>query len=369
MINYKGFTAAELGIDYERIISENNLRFYDVRTTDAIRVYGLYDYKNTARYMRMPENVAKNVSESVKNLNFHTAGGRLRFVTTSEYIAFKMTHEHLCNIIFSNPIGVAGFDIYIKKDGKDTYFSSMSSLIGWDTKTPHEPENGTWNISYLPKGRKEITINMPIHQAINDLYIGLDSTAELSPREDYTYERPVLYYGSSITQGFCASRPGMAYESLISRRLDTNFINLGFSGSAKAEDAIIEYLASLDCSVFVLDYDHNAPTPEHLAATHEKLYLHFRETHPDTPVIMLSKPNIFAEPAEDNVNIKRREIIFKTYTNAYRRGEKVIFIDGASLFEGEMRSDCTVDLTHPNDLGMSRMADIIGKAVKHALSM
>ena len=161
----------------------------------------------------------------------------------------------------------------------------------------------------------------------------------------------------------------MAYEAIISRELDANYTCLGFGGSAKAEDAIIEYLSAIDCSVFVLDYDHNAPNEEYLAATHEKLYLRFRGTHPDTPVIMLSKTNIFCKHHMVENDLKRREIIFNTYTNAYRRGEKVIFIDGASLFEGDMRFDCTVDLTHLNDIGMVRMADVIGKAVKHALSM
>ena len=368
MINYKGCTATELGIKNERITSLDNLRFYDVRETDDFRVYGLYDYKNTSRYMRMPVEVAENVNEGVKNWNYSTAGGRIRFVTTSNYLAFKTKHDHLYNLIHAAPIGVAGFDVYIKRNGKDTYAGSIAPLMNWDPKIPWA-DSDSYNIINLPEGRKEITLNLPYLQGMCDLYIGLDSTSELSRHEDYKYERPVLYYGSSITHGFCASRPGMTYESLISRKLDTNFINLGFSGSAKGEDTMIEYLASLDCSVFVLDYDHNAPNPEHLAATHEKLYLRFRETHPDTPVIMLTKPNIFANPIEDEANLRRREIIFTTFNNAYDRGEKVIFIDGYSLFGDDMRDDCTVDLTHPNDLGMTRMANVIGKAVEHALSM
>ncbi len=366
MINYKGFTAAELDVDFEPITKEENLRFYDVRTTDAIRVYGLYDYKNTNRFMRMPKEVADNVNEYIReNHNYSTAGGRIRFVTTSAYLAFRVTIPHLNNVINSNPIAVAGFDIYIKKNGKDTYYSSVSPY----TNIQYSPENVIWNIQALPEGIKEIPINMPHHQPMNELYIGLDSTAELYPREDYTYEKPVVYYGSSITQGFCASRPGLAYPSLISRRLDTNFVNLGFAGSARGEDTIADYLSTLDCSVFVLDYDCNAPDPEHLDKTHEKLYLKFREKHPDTPVIIVSRPHIFINHEMYAECLERREIIFKTYINAYRRGEKVIFIDGATLFDGELYYDCVADITHPTDLGMVRMADVIGKAVKHALSM
>ena len=127
-----------------------------------------------------------------------------------------------------------------------------------------------------------------------------------------------------------------------------------------------EYIAGFDMSAFVLDYDHNAPSAEHLKNTHEKLYLAFRKTHPDTPVIMVSKPDI---NLRDNAQLDRRDIIRTTYENARRRGEKVLFVDGYSLFAGEMREDCTVDGCHPNDLGFSRMADVIGKAVDFALTM
>ena len=129
---------------------------------------------------------------------------------------------------------------------------------------------------------------------------------------------------------------------------------------------MIDYLAKQDCSVFVLDYDHNAPNADHLRNTHEKLYLAFRETHPDTPVIFVTKPDFWPHGSG---NAARRDVIYTTYNNARQRGEKVIFIDGYSLFAGEMREDCTVDGCHPNDLGMTRMADVIGKAVEFALTM
>ncbi|MBE6612979.1 MAG: hypothetical protein E7632_10850, partial [Ruminococcaceae bacterium] len=252
--------------------------------------------------------------------------------------------------------GASGFDLYVKRGGREVFTGLFNP--------PAVYENGFDSIVWLGDGVKEVTINFPNYHYVTDLYLGLDCTSELSRRGDYRYEQPVLYYGSSITQGAAASRPGMSYEAIISRRLDCNYVNLGFSGNAKGEDAIIDYLAAQDCSVFVLDYDHNAPTVEHLQATHEKLYLAFRKTHPETPVIMVSKPDI---RLENHYDILRRDVIMRTYQNAMERGEKVVFIDGYSLFAGEMRDDCTVDTCHPNDLGMSRMADVIGRAVDSAL--
>ena len=129
---------------------------------------------------------------------------------------------------------------------------------------------------------------------------------------------------------------------------------------------MIEYLVSQDPAVFVLDYDHNAPNAEHLAATHEKLFLAFRAAHPDTPVIIVSQPDCDYREASD----ERRAIIRRTYENALRRGDKrVRYVDGAELFGKEDRDACAVDLCHPNDLGFYRMAQTILPVLKECLSM
>ena len=183
-------------------------------------------------------------------------------------------------------------------------------------------------------------------------------------RKQYALEKPVLYYGSSITQGGCASRPGNAYQAMISRRLDADFINLGFSGNAKAETVMCEYLASLDASVFVCEYDHNAPNADHLAKTHRPLYETYRAAHPDVPIVFVTKPD-FHPGTEDE---RRRRIVIDTYEYALSVGDrKVSFVDGAHLFDGPFADSCTVDGCHPNDLGFFRMAQKIGDAVEAAL--
>ena len=260
--------------------------------------------------------------------------------------------------------GTAGLDLYAKRSGRDSWCASYRLLEDYTggsmalVRWLHGDKN--------ERGEYEVTVNMPVYAGVSRLLIGLAPDATLTRRGDYRVENPVLFLGSSITQGGHVSRPGMAYEALISRRLDCNFVNLGFAGACKAEDAMIEYIAAQECSVFVLDYDHNAPNAAHLAATHEKLYLAFRATNPTTPVVIVSKPDAWLWSADAQV---RRDIIYRTYNNARARGEKVVFVDGHSLFGGELREECTTDGCHPNDLGMSRMADVIGKAVDFALSM
>ena len=144
-----------------------------------------------------------------------------------------------------------------------------------------------------------------------------DADAELEPAEDYTYTKPILYYGSSITQGGCANRPGTSYQAIIHRSIDADYINLGFSGSCLAEDAMLDYISNLDMSVFVYDYDHNAPTPEFLEKTHEPFYKKLRERRPDLPIIMVSAPTMTG-----GMWTVRREHIKSNYEKGIAAGDK-----------------------------------------------
>lgn len=364
----KGLTAAELNIKDEKILDAAELRFLDVRETEELRVYGLYDYKNGDHFRRMPEDVAEMVSEGVRDLNLQTAGGRVRFITDSEVMAIKGFFPKYNIISNMSPTGSSGFDVYISKNGKEKYLGIVRPF-GVPIFAPYNFGTGTEGILKLPKGKKQITVNLPLHNPIDKLYIGLAEGSTVEKSIDYRYEKPVLYYGSSITQGLCASRPGMAYEAQISRMFDCNFINLGFAGRCLGEPCMADYIASLDPSVFVYDYDHNSTRHQQYIETHEALYLKFREKHPNTPVIFVGRPDFWlkgylnAPLPETN-----REVLYDTYIKAHNRGEKVYYVDGYSLFDGEDREECTVDLIHPNDLGMYRMACNIGRYVEAALA-
>jgi len=356
MKNKHHYTCKDLSITNEKILEIPDMRFYDVRRTPEMRIYGLMDAKDGKRFCRIPEEVAEKANSGVVIQNYKTASGRVRFVTTSDHIALK-TYVGIANRTLNmSPLGEGSYDVYVKMSGKETFVRGF---------TPPVPcPDGFDGILQLPKGEKEVTLYLPNYRGVNDLYIGLDGDARLSRHPDYKIEKPIIYCGSSITQGGCASRSGLSYESIICRKLDCNYINLGFSGSFKAEDAMIEYIATLDASVMVFDYDHNAPTAEHLERTHERLYLAYREAHPDTPVVFVGRPDFRIDLPAFAV---RRRVISTTYENARKRGERVYFVDGQSLFAGDMREDCTVDGTHPNDIGMKRMADVIGEIIQLAL--
>jgi len=174
----------------------------------------------------------------------------------------------------------------------------------------------------------------------------------------------VVAESSSITQGACASRPGNCYQNIITRRLDCDYINLGFSGSAKAEPEIAEYIAGLDMSLFVYDYDHNATKLEYLQDTHERMFKTIRERQPDLPIVMVSKP----APKPTEAVIKRRDVIMQTYLNARAAGdEKVWFVDGSTMLQLFGGDNGTVDGVHPNTLGMMCMAQTIGDVMARIL--
>lgn len=320
---------------------------------EPFRIHGLVKTAPNA-WRRMPECVAEKVSEGVKRLNFHTAGGRVRFRTDSEYVALRAKPREPGGMPHMAMTGITGCDLYA-----DGIFAGC-----------YRPENMSGaiyeGVIALRPGMKEITINLPLYNGLANLAIGLDKNAALAEPKPYVSELPVVFYGSSITQGGCASRPGNSYQAILSRALDMEYTNLGFSGCGRAEDAMIEYVADLSMHALVLDYDHNAPTPQYLQMTHERFYRAVREKHPDMPILLLSKPDIdtpFTDAPE------RRAIIEATYRSAVEAGDgHVWFLGGEKLFEGENRWDCTVDGTHPNDLGFHRMAAAILPVLKEMLA-
>lgn len=163
------------------------------------------------------------------------------------------------------------------------------------------------------------------------------------------------------------SHPGNSYQNIISRRLNIDYINLGFSGSAMGEPAMAEYMATIPMSVFVSDYDHNTPTYEHLTKTHFALYETIRKKNPDLPYVMVTRPDYWNH-MDIEERLKRRHHIIDNYNKALALGDKnVYFIDGKEFFAGKYADMCTVDGTHPNDLGFALMAYRIGAVLEKIL--
>ena len=336
----------------ETKIEKQGLKFFDA-LAEPFKIYGVY-YQD-GKFRRIPEEVAKNTSTGVLGLHANTAGGRVRFVTNSSYVAINALMERASKMPHFAFTGSIGFDLYA--DGE-----FIRSFV-----PPANISDGYESLIELGGAKtREITINFPLYSNVRRLYIGLDENSEITASADYINSLPVVYYGSSITQGGCASRPGASYQSIISRRFNIDYVNLGFSGNARAEDAIVDHMASLDMAMFVLDYDFNAPNVEHLRATHEKTYKKIRAAHPDIPIIMMSRPKqVITEEF-----VERKKIIHTTYVNARLNGdENVYFIDGFDLM-ALCGDEGTVDSVHPTDFGFASMAKAVGDLIeKHGLHL
>ena len=319
------------------------LEYFDVRET-PFKVWGLM-YEDDS-FCRLPDAVAKATNDGVYALHEHSAGGRVTFRTNSRYVAISAKMRSVARFSHFTACGFAGFDIYEKTQYLGTY------------QPPYLIENGFGGLITLETNEdRDLLIHFPLYSAVESLYIGLEKGASLEAYNPYRDIPPIVYYGSSITQGGCASRPGNAYQAKLSRELSVDHINLGFSGSARGEDVMAEYIASLPMSAFVLDYDHNAPSVEHLEKTHERFYKIIREKNPTLPIVFASCPD-FWKPMKAGQRAKelRRAVVMDTYVRNYKEDENIYFVDGASFYQNTDIDYCTVDNCHPNDCGFYFMA-------------
>ncbi len=336
----------------EAQIKRDGLSFYNI-DSDPFCIYGIF--REGHKYRRIPEELAKSVSDGVYSLHANTAGGRVRFKTDSKSISIIAKMENAGRMPHFAITGSAGFDLYTKGDEGYDYYKTFVP--------PFDISDGYESTVCFPDNKmRDITVNFPLYSDVCELLIGIEDTAVLREGDKYADAAPMVYYGSSITQGGCASRAGSAYQGFVSRRFDRDFINLGFSGNARAEDNMIEYVAGLDMSVYIHDYDHNAPSAEHLEKTHEKMYKAVRAAHPDIPIIIMGRPQFHMKDDEP----ERFAVIKNTYDRAVAAGDNVYLLDGRELM-AMAGNEGTVDDCHPTDLGFASMANAIGDLLEKIL--
>lgn len=324
------------------------MKWYDI-SEEAFDVYGM-----NRRFERLPEAIAKTVNDGVAIGYNIPAGGRLRFSTNSKMMAIKAVVTEHRNV---------GFDLYHMVDGHEIFSVGFRNVAYFICNGEFEAVNT------VSDGEKieSYTLNFPYAAKFTSFQLGLDDDAVLLPGEAYVNEKPVVFYGSSITHGAWASRPGLTYEAMISQKYNLNYTNLGFSGAARGEPEIARYIAGLDMCAFVCDYDYNASGCEMLEDTHLSFYRIVREKHPDIPYIIITKPDFFADSEESG---RRAEVIARTYEYAVRSGDKnVRLIEGKHLFDGEFYHNCCKDGVHPNDIGFYRMQQVIGPVLAETLGL
>ena len=328
---------------------------------DPFSLHGIFYSEEEKAYRRMPKKIADGVSAGVGGLSGCTAGGRVRIVTDSPYVAIKAVLSDMPLSSNFSLGGQSGFSVYadgVFEGNLRPEFVNVNSAV-----------DGKYAFESIARARtsglRNIEIYFPSYNRVFAVYIGLKEGCRLQAATPYPNENPVVFYGSSITQGGCASHSGNDYAAIVSRRLNVDYVNLGFSGNAKGEPLMAEYLASLKAELFVLDYDFNAPNVAWLEQTHYPMYETIRRAHPYVPIVFMTRPNFLYDPKSC---IPRREIIYNNYLRAKAQGDdNVAFIDGESMLGQKDWDMCTVDNCHPNDLGFYRMAEAVSPVLQALL--
>lgn len=344
----------------ETTIGDAEVVWLDVKKA-PFSLHGFNAPETSNFYHRVPSDIATATSKGIEALSKESAGGRVRFSTNSPYIAIRAKYLAVGRASHVTLVSTAGFDIYI--DGE------FGSRFVKEFRIPYDMQDSCEQIVYLEgEHMRSYTINFPVHSVVESLEIGLKPEAALDFATPYRDIKPMVFYGSSIVHGTAASRPGLIYPCIVSKTLNIDFRNIGFSGVAMGEKVMAEWMADLPMSVFVCDYDHNAPNAEHLEATHYALYETIRAKNPDLPYIMVTRPDYWTLPCEQDQILQRRDIIMNSYLKARAAGDKnVYFIDGLSFNVAPHQYDMSMDALHPNDAGFIRMADSIGTVIRHAL--
>ena len=309
-------------------------------------------------YDRLPKNVTTNVNRGVRAMKHFTAGMQARFSTTSKKLQIKwVPYDKKLAMNHMPATGVSGVDVYVRKPGKTWRYVKTGRIS--DAK-------GSAVTVDLWGGFNEVIINFPLYNGLKSLKIGIDEKATLAPLPPRAsgVNKPVVFYGTSITHGGCASRPGLAFVNIIGRDLDVPVVNLGFSGSGKMEYEMSEHVSAIDASCYVLDCLWNMKYQDKLGLPeYEPFIRNLRAKRPGVPIIMAGHCDVFCRPVNPKENFTR-----KLYDKLIAEGWKDLYFLPSVGMLGDDREG-TVDGVHPNDIGMVRMAEAYGKAVKEALKL
>ena len=318
-------------------------------TSPELEIDGLpWFAQNKGELIRLPLTLEKVVRPPVWNLAQDPSGARIRFRTDATTIAIRLEYPSPPNMANMHAFGQTGVDLYA--DG--TY---IASAIADKEAKPGKTYEKVF-FSGMPRAEREIVVYLPLYKPVKVLGVGLDEAAHIAKPRPFALPGPVVFYGTSITQGGCASRSAMSYQAILGRMLNIDFVNLGFSGNGKGEPEMAQAVAEIPAACYVLDFAQNNQTIESL----QKVYAPFLETlrarHHDTPILAITPIYSAREATGDKELEKMRGHIRLVVSQAIAAGDRHLqLVEGTDLL-GPEQGDGLVDGTHPNDLGFQRMA-------------
>jgi GDSL-like lipase/acylhydrolase family protein/SGNH-like hydrolase/esterase family protein len=334
--------------------------WHDLRDLD-VEGKGWKDTKGF--YDRLPAKAEKMVRPPVWSLSRQSAGLCVRFVSDAPAIhaRWKLTSASLA-MPHMPATGVSGLDLYVKTDtGKWRWLA-----VG----IPRAATTTAQLVGGLPPGRREYLLYLPLYNGVEQVELGVgkgQTLAKAPPRTAGT-EKPIVFYGTSITQGGCASRPGMVHTALLGRWLEWPVINLGFSGNGRMEPELAQLQAELDPAVYVLDCLPNMSAKD-VTERVEPFVQILRKARPNTPIVLVedrSYANAFLLPGPDKRNADSRAALKAAFGRLQKAGVGGLhYLAGADLLGDD--GEATVDSSHPTDLGFVRQAEALARVLRPLL--
>ena len=341
---------------------ENGIIWLDAKEK-PFEIIGFEWLEKDKLYRRLPVHPKWELRKAVDVLANHTAGGQVRFSTNSKRIFVKVELLEKSGMYHMPATGQSGFDLYVREYGTQRYIRTARFSVD-SLNYQYELYNSE------KKEFHDFTINFPLYNGVKSLQIGVEQESTIQAPPAFSLPGKVVIYGTSITQGGCVSRPGMLYSNIISRKLDVQFVNLGFSGNGKGDHALAHLINEIsDVSLIILDYEANATKT--LKTTLKPFIKILREEHPLTPILVMSKIR-YARHFKNSPTYKQyidfREFQRNTVDTLKRAGDKnIYFLDGSKIL-GDDYYECMVDGVHPTDLGAERIANALIPVIKKILT-
>jgi len=338
------------------------LLWHDIRSLD-VEGKGWADTKSF--YDRLPAKAEVIVHGPVWNLSQDSAGMCVRFITDANEIHARWELRSKSLAMPHMPAtGVSGLDLYVKcADGEWKWLA-----VGRPTLFP---VNSVTLVKGIPKETREYFLYLPLYNGVLSVEIGVSKGSTFRKAAPYPQARkPIVFYGTSITQGGCASRTGMVHTAILGRRLNYPVINLGFSGNGRMEPEMADLLAELDPSVYVLDCLPNM-NGQMIAERVVPFVKRLREAHPETPILLVEDrtySDAFLITSRQKQNTENRRELKQAYSSLQSEGIKYIYyLSGNQLLDDDRDNLATVDGSHPTDLGFMRQADAFYAGLKPIL--
>ena len=316
-----------------------------------LEINGLpWQAENGSELIRFPARLKEVLPKAVWELAQSPSGGRIRFRTDSNRLAIRLEYPRQPGMRNMHAFGQTGVDLYLDGIYHSTAIATAESKPG----TP--VEHVYFEIKDRPRTEREITLYLPLYMGVKVLGIAIERDARTAKARPFALPGPIVFYGTSITQGGCASRSGMSYQAILGRALNVDFVNLGFSGNGKGEPVVAKAVAEIGAACFVLDFAQNNGTVESLEEVYDPFIATLRAKYPETPILAIT-PIASSREASSIRNEAMRRHIRQVVSRRIGAGDgKMQLVEGTDLL-GPGRLDGLVDGTHPNDLGFQWMAD------------